>query len=352
MGKVKKYAFINAKLRARKSKILKDDVFDNMAKAKSLPEAIRLLHNTHFQKIEEVYVRTGDLKLAELELYKKEISLYYEIEKHISGDVLEFVRGLTRKYEVENLKAALRLWFDRTIRKRNIAAYTPYLYREKIHYDLHVDQIINVENIESIAVILEKTPYAKIIKENSSSAENLFSIELALDKYFYQQLYEKAIKLSKADFAIVKRIIGIEVDVENISWFIRSRDFYKMTLDQCVSNIIPYGYYIDRKMLEQVSDSETPVELVKDFIRRKFPFLPPLLITQNLNTQQSKLLLLGRFFDQIIIHGVRKIKVGNPFTIGILMAYFVLKKNEISKVMTILNAKCYDIDETRIKSVI
>ena len=66
--RLKKYAFINAKLRARISNILSDEVVDQMIKAGSLPESIRVLHNTPFQIIEEVYIRTGDLKLAELEL--------------------------------------------------------------------------------------------------------------------------------------------------------------------------------------------------------------------------------------------------------------------------------------------
>jgi V/A-type H+-transporting ATPase subunit C len=47
---------------------------------------------------------------------------------------------------------------------------------------------------------------------------------------------------------------------------------------------------------------------------------------------------------------VQKVLMGNPFTLGIIMAYFVLKKWEIKKVMTILNAKLYSIDAERIKN--
>ncbi len=352
--RLKKYAFINAKLRARISNILPDEILAQMAKARSLTEAIRLLHDTNFQILEEVYNRTGDLKLAELELLKKEIELYHELERFIKGDVLEFVKGLTCKYEVENLKAALRLWFDRVIRKRNIETYTGYLYREKIHFDLHVDQIINVDSIEGIIETLAGTPYAQIIRDNSAQLEqtrHLFPIEIALDKYFYKQLYEKARKLDKTDFAITKRMLGVEIDMENISWLIRFRDFYKMTMEQSLSNMIPYGHHLNNKALEEAFASGDSTEILRNLISKKYTALSSMLAVQSADNQ-SKLVLLGRLLDQIILYEVKKIKGGYPFTIGIVMAYFVLKKNEIHKVMTILNAKYYNIEEERIKSVI
>ncbi len=353
-GRLKKYAFINAKLRARISNILSDDVIDQMIKARSLPETIRVLHDTSFQVIEDVYNRTGDLKLAELELYRKEIHLYHELERYVRGDVLDFVKALTKKYEIENLKAALRLWFDRVMRKRNIDDYTGYLYREVIHYDLHVDQIINVETIEGIIDILSGTPYAQIIKENSDQLEltrTLFSIETALDRYFYKQLNEKSKNLEKPDFEITRRMIGVEIDMENISWLIRFRDFYKMTMDQALKNMIPYGHHLDRKALEDAYATGDSADIIKNLISKKYTALSSMLGMQS-SDNQGKLVLVNRLLDQIILYEVKRVKGGYPFNIGIVLAYFVLKKNEIRKVMTILNAKYYNIKQERIKSVI
>lgn len=353
-SKLSKYAFINAKLRAIISNIFSDEKFSQIAKAGSLPEAIRHLHDTPFQVLEEVYARTGDLKLAEYELLKKEIELYHEIEKHVKGDVLEFVRGLTRRYEVDNLKAALRLWFDRVIRQRNIDTYTEYLIRDKIHYDLHVDQIINIDSIEGIIEVLKDTPYSQIIKESASKIEvskSLFQVGVALDKYFYKQLYEKARKLSKTDFEIIKRLIGVEVDMENISWLVRFRDFYKMSMSDTLDAMIPCGHHLDSKGLEEAFKTGDSTEILKNLISKKYSSLSSLLAVQSTDSQ-SKLVLLGRLLDQIILYEIKRIKSGYPFTIGIVMAYFVLKKNEIHKVMTLLNAKYYNIEEERIKSVI
>ena len=49
---------------------------------------------------------------------------------------------------------------------------------------------------------------------------------------------------------------------------------------------------------------------------------------------------------------VEHILVGYPFTIGIILAYFILKRNELKKIRTILNAKYYRIEPERIESMI
>ena len=76
VGTLSKYSFINAKLRARISKILPDETFNRLAKATSLDAALAVLRETPFAGLEGIYSTTGDLKQAELELLKNEIELY------------------------------------------------------------------------------------------------------------------------------------------------------------------------------------------------------------------------------------------------------------------------------------
>ena len=65
-----KYALINAKLRARISQILPADMFTQMAHAPSIDAALALLRGTAFASLEGTYAKTGDLRVAELELLK------------------------------------------------------------------------------------------------------------------------------------------------------------------------------------------------------------------------------------------------------------------------------------------
>ena len=53
-GVLKKYAFINAKLRARIGKILTDEFFEGMIRSPSLREPLHLLSETSFAFAEQV----------------------------------------------------------------------------------------------------------------------------------------------------------------------------------------------------------------------------------------------------------------------------------------------------------
>ena len=56
--------------------------------------------------------------------------------------------------------------------------------------------------------------------------------------------------------------------------------------------------------------------------------------------------------EQILLYEARKILFGPPFTIGIILTYFVLKQHEMKKIMTILNAKNYNYQPERISGLL
>ena len=61
---------------------------------------------------------------------------------------------------------------------------------------------------------------------------------------------------------------------------------------------------------------------------------------------------MGDMMEEIMKHEVKRILSGYPFTIGIILAYFMLKGDELRKVRTILNAKLYGLQQERIDSLI
>lgn len=351
-GPLKQYAFINAKLRARISKILPDEIMNQMIRARTLTESIQLLKGTPFTLIETTYSRTGDLKMAELELFKQEISLYLELEKYLRGDVLNFVRALASRYEIDTLKNVLRLWFDHSVRGRSIEEPLSYLYHSAIHYDLQIDKIINARDIEDLQAALKETPYSSLISSNAEQVRermSVFPFEIALDHFYYQQLLECAKKLQPADYKITKRFIGVEIDMQNINWLIRFKDFYKLSLEETLKYIIPQGYNIDMDKIEEAYNSPNITDMFSELIRKRYGSLSTFLSSQN-SGRSARFILIERILDQIILYEIRHVMAGYPFTIGIILVYFILKGNEIKKIMTILNAKLYKLPEDRIKA--
>ena len=349
-----KYSFINAKLRARISKILPDEMFDQLAKAPSLDEALALLRETPFAGLEEIYSRTGDLKQAELELLKNEIELYRNIRQYLHHNSMELVDALLTQFEIDNLKNAIRIYFNRKIRKRSDDISIHYILYDRIIHEIPIDIILNAENFDEIAGVCEGTPYSQIIRKYSHTVESegsLFRMEIAFDHFYYNNLLASIDKLDKRDRTIALRLTGVEIDLQNINWIIRFKNFYDLPLDAVLTAIVPGGFNLDKSIIDELYSAQNVTSVLQGFVKSKYPGLSALLSSQTPDST-SRLLLIRRILEEIMKHEVQRILAGYPFTIGIILSYFVLKRNELKKIRTILNAKYYRIEQERIESMI
>lgn len=349
-----KYSFINAKLRARISKILPDEMFDQLAKAPSLDDALALLRETPFAGLEDIYSRTGDLKQAELELLKNEIELYRNIRQYLHHNPMEFVDALLTQFEIDNLKNAIRIFFNRTIRKRSDDISIHYILYDRIIHEMPIDIILNAENFDEIAGVCEGTPYSQIIRKYSHTVESegsLFRMEIAFDHFYYNNLLASVDKLDKRDRTIALRLTGVEIDLQNINWIIRFKNFYDLPLGAVLAAIVPGGFNLDKSIIDELYSAQNVTSVLQGFVKSKYPGLSALL-SSHTSDSTSRLLLIRRILEDIMKHEVRRILAGYPFTIGIILSYFVLKRNELKKIRIILNAKQLHIQQERIESMI
>lgn len=349
-----KYSFINAKLRARISKILSDEMFDQLAKAPSLDDALALLRETPFAGLEEIYSRTGDLKQAELELLKNEIGLYRNIRRYLHHNTIELVDALLTQFEIDNLKNAIRIYFNRKIRQRSDDISIHYILYDRIIHEIPIDIILNAENFDEIAGVCEGTPYSQIIRKYSHTVESegsLFRMEIAFDHFYYKNLLASVDKLDKRDRTIALRLTGVEIDLQNINWIIRFKNFYALPLDAVLAAIVPGGFNLDKNIIDELYSAQNVTSVLQGFVKSKYPGLSALLSSQTTDST-SRLLLIRRILEEIMKHEVQRILAGYPFTIGIILSYFVLKRNELKKIRIILNAKQLHIEQERIESMI
>jgi V/A-type H+-transporting ATPase subunit C len=354
-GPLKTYAFINAKLRTRISKILPEQFIRQLIRTRSLAESVQMLGETDFAPVQKVYERTGDIKTAELELLRKELSIYLELENLVEEDICGFVHALTERFEVENLKNAVRLWFDRRVRGRNIEDARGYLLRRRIHHAIDLDGIINADTLEQVADRLEGTPYAAMVRQQAAAvmeAASLFPLELALDRFLYSRFAQAADRLGPRDREIARRLIGVEIDLQNVSWLIRFKNFYSLEADRALGYTLPGGLNLTLELMRQTYAAERTDRQISALVGKRYPEIAPMLASQEQTKFSARLTMIERILEQIMAIEVRKILTGYPFTIGIILAYFILKSNEIRKIMTVLNAKFYEWPEERILTLV
>lgn len=353
-SQVKRYAFINAKLRARISKLLSVDILERFVNAPTLHDALAHLRGTPYGLLEEIYNKTGDVKACEFELFKQEVKLYREIEGYMEGEVVDVVRALVTSYEIENLKNALRFFFTRRVKAQGREAELNYLYQEKIIHEFDPIRVATAQSFANVVEELSTTPYAQILEDCRDSVEreaSLFPVEVAFDHYYYRNLIESAENLGKADRQEALRLFGVEIDLQNINWIIRFKSFYNLPLEKVMSLSIPSGFKGTEKSIIEAYSSQSIRDILEGIVRRSYPGVATLLSTPVEDTH-SRLLLIERILEEILNHEVLRILSGYPFTIGIILSYLILKKNEVRRIRIILLAKQLKLPKERIRGLI
>ncbi len=346
---VDRYGFINAKLRTRLGRLLSDSFLTRIARASNLVEAMPLLREGGYGSIETVYTETGDLKLAELELYTQEISLYTEVQRYVDTQLSSFIDALLLKYEIETMKNVIRLWFDQVVRKRDISYGVGYLYRKRIINDLNLDSIMYAPDIDTLLQVLKHTPYQILVAKyvgHIETQKNIYPVEMELDRYFFQTLDQAAALLPKQDREIVSRMIGVEIDLENITRIIRLKNFYKSTVDEILGFTISGGRKLDRRTISKAGKAGSGTDLLSILVDESYPEFSGFL-SRDLDTER-RMVLVESLLQDIQRREVRKMLMGDPFTIGMILSYFFLRKSEMQKLITLLNAKNYGMPEDRI----
>ncbi|WP_319560775.1 V-type ATPase subunit [Marispirochaeta sp.] len=346
--RLERYAFINAKLRTRLSLILPDEFFLRLSRTATLNEAVELLKETPFSAAGRVYAATGDLKLVELELFTIQLGLYRELQKQVKGELLIFLNALLLRLEIENLKEALRLWLDRSVRCRDISSPLGYLFQGSICHEIDISRVVNAEDIQALQAALDGTPYAVLVAADAEEilrSSSLFSLETDLDRFYFAHVLEASAGLGGEDRGIVERIVGIEIDLENLERLVRFRSFYGFDAGQIRRSLIPGGYRIDPEEVLSSIGTQDPRE-IPSAVTRSYPELTAL--GGPGKDSSSRLLLLEEFLRQVLFREVTRLLGGNPFTVGIILAYFSIKNREVRRIATILNAKNYGLGEEAI----
>ena len=361
MGKVSDYAFINGKLRARIGLMKYSSYVDEMIKAPSMVELIGVLRNTRHKGLADAYDMTGDLQMVELALLEEEIDTHHEIAAYLKGRKGEFVDVVLEKVELDNLKNALRLWFSNVVREHQISYRSGYLYKKRIVHEINYDRIINASDYKGVLDAVSETPYIDVMKSFSFddiAEHGLFDLEIALDHKWFKRVFASMSHLSTEDRLVANRIYMVDCDLKNILLFIRYYYYYvNVSIAELRNVLIPFGYVYSEMKDKGVLDKPNPLEAVRSIVKRKYPTLLESLADVRKNDDEltsrdenaRHIIQMEDYLNITRRKEFSRILTGNPFTIGVVLAYLFIYKNENALIRAILSAKYYGWNEKRIR---
>ncbi len=285
------YAYTNTRVRAMKSKLLKDIDFHKMMKM-SLDEIARFLEETEYKKeIDSLALKYSGVNLIETGLNKNLENSFRRVFDFSIQASREQIQLYLERFDLWCIKTVLRGKFanvsDEEILNGLIAV-------GKFRRSFFENVIRNSKGLNPAVEMFKETEYYPILKKFSG---NLGKMEDELDKYYY----EKVLSLSEKE---LRDFSEFEIGTLNALSKFRSKHLaIKLEL-------LPDGKNLD----EIVSKSSNAIEAEK-ILKKK-------LVEKGLK-------MLNKF----------------QRSIGPVLAYFIAKQNEVDNIRIIARGKHSGLDD-------
>jgi vacuolar-type H+-ATPase subunit C/Vma6 len=318
------YAFLNAKVRAMAGALLSAEQRDALARVQRWEELIAQLLATAYREAVSLPGPAGNPRLLEKELLLYDISLHRRILSASHAGVRELVFLLLGKYDLQNFKAALRLWFQPSEREEEF----PYLISETICHPLPIAGLAAASSFDDLLALLGDSPYRGPLlgaRDAFSKAGNLLPLEIALDGDYYARLHRGFSSLAAADRATARRLLGTEIDIENVKTLIRLREHYRLPLAEILPSLLPHGNRINAEVLRSLALSADLRQMLTGLAAKSYREIGGFAAQLH---DPAGLSLLERALEEVLLSEARAVFRSFPFTIGTILSYLIFKRSE------------------------
>lgn len=334
MRQLATYAFSNAKVRAMLSYLIEPAVFAGLLETKNIYELIEALKSTPYRSIFEGLKSEDQPDLTKLErrLLLSDLDAHRKAGESLGRNrEKELVSLLAERYEIDEIKSALRLWYN-----KSSSGVEEFVFSEHIIHNINFRKILSSHTIEEIILLLDRTPYKEPLmkaREKFKETSSLFYPEASLDVDYFNRLIAYVATMSPADKKIAGKIIGVEIDIENIQWLVKLRKYYSLGLGEMLDWFIPGGSRIDKNALREFYTTEGVAKVIEGLALG--PYMP------IKNMAEENIALIGNFLYEVLLKEVKRALAGFPFTIGTILGYLILKRRETKNIVSLLYAKSY-----------
>jgi V/A-type H+-transporting ATPase subunit C len=327
------YAAISARVRAMYSSMLSPQDFARLSDAPDLPAFISQLKQTaygpHLESLKDKDLTPQKLDLA---IKGRLAAAYRSITQMAPEHARPLLKQLYRYFEVQNLKALLRA----VITDPTWEHVQDVLFPMGDMTVLPAQAMLESGSIATAIELLQNTPYYDTLSfamKRYSAEQNLFPLEVALDLNYWRQLWMEAKKMPGQDGVQATKIIGSLMDVNNLMWVIRYKVYHGLSEEEIINYTLPFGYRVrDDDVRAVAAGADLPM-----VVGRVFPGIPDLnTLLENPRQGLPQLeVILGRRLMQQCLAAF----IGNPFHIGLPLAFLILSNLEVQDLTVLIEAK-------------
>ncbi len=335
------YAAISARVRAMYSALLSPQEMARLSDSPDFQSLLAQLKPTIYGSyIEELKEKELTPRRVVFQI-KGRLAAVYDSVIHMAPEhTRPLLTQLYRYFEVENLKAVLRGIVTDPTWDRVRDVLFPYGSMSV----LPLQAMVEAGNVSAAVELLRGTVYEETLSfamKRYSAEQNLFPLEVALDLNYWRKLWQETKRLPSKDQQQALRVVGSLIDMNNLMWAIRYRVYHELSEEELINYTLPFGYHLRDDDIRSIAAGAD----IASVVQRVYPGIPDLNIL--LEEPRSGLPLLELQLKQNLMRQCMAAFVGDPFHIGIPLAYLVLCELEIQDMTVLLEAMFSRVSEEK-----
>jgi V/A-type H+-transporting ATPase subunit C len=270
---------------------------------------------------------------------------YSSVVQQAPEQTRPLIKQMFRYYEVGNLKAVLRSIQTVSPWNSEIGAWDrvrEVLFPLGSTASIPAQAMVESGSVASAVDLLNGTPYEATMSfamKRFSAEQNLFPLEVALDLDYWRRLWSEARKLSGKDREMGVKIIGSLLDMNNLMWVIRYKIYHKLSEEELINYTLPFGFRVKDEDVRAIAAGSD----IAATVSRIYPGISD--VNSLFEHPQSGLPKLEQQLKRQVMRQCVAAFIGDPFHIGIPLAYLVLSDFEIQDLTVLIEAKSSKVPE-------
>lgn len=325
------YSGITTKIRAMKKHLISPEQFEEITTIPSVPELIRYLQTfpSYAGVLSDIDAQNAHRGEVESRMTFSTYSDFSKIYHFAGNSQKRYLEFYFMKYEIATLKACMRNIMD------SRTDTIPVLVNKhfKRHSKLNIDQLVTCTTMEDFIENLSGSVYEKPMKKVLDiDYPTLFDFEIAIDLFFFHYVWNRQdLFIPKGEKNYFTNAFGSQIDLLNILWIYRCKNYYTLSDAQIYSFLIPVYYKLERSTIKSFVEAPDNQELFERISSCYYGRVYGFDSTKSMESQ------FGNILNSIYMKDFKE----SPYSLAAINAYFHLKNVEVATVVTAMECIRY-----------
>ena len=345
------YAYVNARIRAMKSRLLDQTLLEQLINKPDLDTLISELEKTTYrEELEKAGVLFSGITRIEVAIRKDLVKTFRTILDYIRGsDAERYLTIILHRWDVQNIKTIIR---GKKIQESPSEILGCLIPAGELD-EAALTELVKQPDVKAVIDLLATwgIPYARPLTLNFkefTDTGDMMVLEYALDTFYHEDALAGLKEDESPDALILKDLITTEIDTNNIKTVLRIiRD--RIDYDEAKGYFMKGSNEFDLPKLLSMLKSATFEGALKHLEQTQFQFLakiPPEYIAAE------KISAFEKELERYLVRKAVSLFLDDPLSIAVPIAFIWAKYTEVTNIRIIARCKINEISEKDLREAL